>query len=177
MAFVSKENLTRFYEKLKEKMYLKSEVDASINSLPKIYYGNGTDTPTISEDTDEKWELIEDITFSEPIVSVNKTFEHEYKKISILTSVGGAQGHTLNWVVEGGTVGQIFNTQNRYRYILCEVHGDIIKTILSTYDQPYQPAVININQNTRAGKYIKGFSWTKCNFEAGVTMQIKGVRA
>lgn len=177
MAFVSKENLTRFYEKLKEKMYLKSEVDASINSLPKIYYGNGTDSPTIPEDTNEKWELIEDITFSEAVASVNKTFEHEYKKISILTSVGGAQWHVFNCVVEGGTVGQIFNTQNKYRYILCEVCGDTIKSILSTYDQPYQPAVININQNTREGKYIKGFTWTDCQFEAGVTMQIKGVRA
>lgn len=46
MAFVSKENLTRFYTKLKEKMYLKSEVDASINSRVKDVKVNGTSVVT-----------------------------------------------------------------------------------------------------------------------------------
>lgn len=46
MALVNKENLTRFYEKLKEKMYLKSEVDANINSRVKDVQLNGASIVT-----------------------------------------------------------------------------------------------------------------------------------
>ena len=136
-----------------------------------------TDDGTEWKKLDEEWELVESITFSEPVTTVIKTFAHEYKKISILASVGGAEWHVFKYVVDGGNVGQVFNSQKRYRYILGETFGDTIKSMLSVYGQPYALADVNINQNISSGRNIKGFEWLNCKFEAGVTMQIRGVRA
>lgn len=136
-----------------------------------------TDDGTEWKKLDEEWELVESITFSESVTTVIKTFAHEYKKISILASAGGAEWHVFNYFVDGGTVGQVFNSQKRYRYILGETSGDTIKSVLSEYEQPYVTADVNINQNIRSGRNIKGFEWKNCKFEAGVTMKIKGVRA
>ena len=51
MAWVSLNNLTRFYTKLKEKFYLKTEIDTKVNTLntaisniSTVYYGDGVDS-------------------------------------------------------------------------------------------------------------------------------------